>query len=232
MPKFKPSTSILPKHSHSQASEMLNRKVLPLFCKSEVKGRICLLISWEQNVPWWLLSQLPNTSSYASTAYLNDGISVECVSVFENFVWHGGECLELTGYCISIWLKSPPSQVILTLQEHPPFPQTPLLLNHPYHFVHNNMPFFPQRPSGAPLPALTPQAWSVFPPDAASARQAADSQSTCSQKSLSTYGGRLGGEYLEDPTYLYAHVNILVKEIYSTVQVQYIDPMSFPPELC
>lgn len=95
------------------------------------------------------LSHSPNTLSCVSAVYLNDGMSVECVSVFKNFIWPGEVCLELTGYSISAWL-----QVIPTLPD-PPFPQrfpTPASLSLTKTCCSSRGP----TPSGACLPPSSP----------------------------------------------------------------------------
>lgn len=92
---------------------------------------------------------------------------------------------------ISIWLKSAPSQVILT-HPRPPPPQAPNLtahLLHPYHSKQSYMPRFSQTCllMGRPPCAPAARAWTVFPPDAASTLQAADKSPTCSQEAQTPF---------------------------------------------
>lgn len=126
-------------------------------------------------------------SSCLSTKYSCDGISVECASVGETLS-SVTACQEMTEHSISIWLKSAPSQVILT---RPPPSQAPKLtpLLHPYHFEQSCMPCFSQTCllMGRPPCAPAAQAWTVFPPDAASTLRAADKSPTCSQEAQTPF---------------------------------------------
>ena len=151
-------------------------------------------ISWDQHVPLWppsvtVARHLVVCTTWVMASGWNVSLFFENSSGMVTAVWSWQDTVSLSGSDhLHYKIFQPPPSSSSTILITPRTATCRSFLRGP-------------APSGASASAPTPRAWSVFPPDAASALQAADRHSTCSQRTLTMHArGQVTGSWRPNHT--------------------------------